>query len=122
MSAPWIPLVIACLHCGPAADFDIPPGPAVDTIVKWAEQAHVQVLFDYQIVSSYSSRAIKGRLQPIEALRRMLRPTYLTFDYVNDDTVAVYELVHFCHPELGAEAPLPPCCPMPIPIIIKEKP
>jgi len=121
VSAPWVPLVIACLHCGPPADFDIPPGPAVDTIVTWAKQAHVQVLFDWEIVSSYRSQAVKGRLQPIEALRRMLRPTYLTFDYVNDDTFAVFELVHFCHPELGAQAPLPPCV-MPTPIVILEEP
>jgi hypothetical protein len=120
MSALWVPLAVACLYCGPPAEFDLPPGPAVDTIVQWSKQAHLQVLFDYNVVRPYASEPVAGLLEPLEALQQMLWQTDLKFEYVTPRTVAVYELQHYCRPEWGSAAPLPPCVQKPL--IIKGAP
>lgn len=97
-------------------DFDIPSGPAVETIVEWSRQAHVQVLFDQNVVLQWRTLAIKGSSEPLAALRMMLRLTHLKAEYTTPRSVAVFEAHRYCHPEWGAAAPLPPCEQMPMAI------
>lgn len=99
-------LVMTCLW-KPPLPFDIPAGPAESTIVTWSKQAHLQVMFDWAVVSGLRSLPVSATLDPLEALRRMLQATGLEADYANPHSVAVF--VGQCHPELGAVAPLPPC-------------
>ena len=113
-------VALACLYCGPPVEFDVAPGPAVDTIVQWAAQAHLQVLFDFNVVLPFLTVPVTGRLEPLEALGKMLKPTGLALEYVNERTVVVYEVEHYCRPELGAGAPLPPCVQKPL--VIKGTP
>lgn len=100
---------IVCLFCAQPVSFNVRSGPAVDTIVEWGVQAHMQVLFDWSVVVPYQSQPVSGVLEPLEALRKMLERTDLQFEYVNDHTVAVYGSERYCHPERGPLAPLPPC-------------
>lgn len=76
-------------------DFDIPPGPAFDTLVIWSHQAHMQMLFDFRAVEhAGNTNAVRGELDKFEGLRRMTAGTRVQFDIVNDRTVAV-SVEHF---------------------------
>ncbi len=102
-----LPLVVIAALCRAPVAFDVPAGPAESTIVTWSRQANLQVMFDWSQVSGLQSLSVRGTLEPLDALRRMLSATGLEAVYANPHTVAVY--VDRCHPELGADAPLPPC-------------
>jgi hypothetical protein len=115
-------IAIFCLWCGAPAAFDVAPGPAPLTILRWSEQAHLQVLFNFRLVTEFNTVAVAGTLEPLEALRRMLRRTHLRAEYTNARTVAVFEDQHYCHPEWGAAAPLPPCLPQPLTIRLDHEP
>lgn len=71
-------------------DFDVPGGPAFDTLTIWARQAHMQLLFDFQDMEhAGNTRAVRGELDKLEGLRRMTVGTRVQFDIVDDHTVAV---------------------------------
>lgn len=89
--------------------YDIPAGPAVETLNEFSAQSELQLLFDYNIVISYMTPHVQGMLTAQKTLEKMLRETNLTYDWINDRTLAVTETSDFCRPELGATAPLPPC-------------
>ena len=72
--------------------FEIAAGEAATTLKQFAAQAHVQLLFDYKAVQSLKTPAVKGQLEPTEALKILLRGTGLTFRRVNDRTFAVMAL------------------------------
>jgi hypothetical protein len=110
------PIVIFCLWCGAPAAFDVARGPAPYTILRWSEQAHLQVLFNFDLVTEFDTVAVTGTFEPLDALRRMLKRTHLRARYTNARTVAVFEDQNYCHPEWGAAAPLPPCVPQPLTI------
>jgi len=105
---------IVCLFCGPPIEFDIPAGHAQETILQWSRQARLQVLYNAWLIDEFDTLAVSGTLEPLEALHRMLKLTGLKSKYVNERGVTVFEDQHYCHPEWGAEAPLPPCVPQPM--------
>jgi hypothetical protein len=115
-------VAIFCLWCGAPAAFDVGPGPAPRTILQWSEQAHLQVLFNSRLVTEFDTVAVAGTFEPLDALRRMLKRTHLRAEYVNARTVAVFEDQHYCHPEWGAAAPLPPCLPQLLTIRAGDEP
>jgi iron complex outermembrane receptor protein len=89
-------LLSAWLMCGltaPAmasgATFDIAAGAAPDTLKEFAAQAHLQLLFDYKAVQTLKTPAIKGQLEPIEALKSLLHGSGFTFRQINERTIAV---------------------------------
>jgi hypothetical protein len=105
-------VAMVCLFCGPQTEFDIPAGHAQKTILQWARQAHLQVLFNALLIEEFDTLQVSGKLEPLEALHRMLRLTGLKSKYVSERGVTVFEDKHYCHPEWGAmDAPLPPCVP-----------
>src|SRR3954465_10140214 len=52
--------------------FDVPAGVAAEQLLKFSEQAGVQVLFPSDIVQGLQSKAVSGNLEPRVALDRML--------------------------------------------------
>ena len=101
-------------------NFDIAGGDADEQIREWSRQTHVQVLYKSETVIGVVTQPVRGELEPLQALRVMLRFTDLQLDSVNDHTIAVIEPIHYCHPERGALAPLPPCAPKAL--VIKASP
>jgi iron complex outermembrane receptor protein len=53
--------------------FDVPAGPATQTVTRFAQQAGVPVLFPYALLQNRSTRALRGRYEVHEGLQRLLR-------------------------------------------------
>lgn len=78
----WLPLLVllhAVLGCLCAAteprDFDLPAGPAHETLKLAAQQGDVEVLISTDVPESAKTRAVRGRLTARQALERMLEDT-----------------------------------------------
>jgi hypothetical protein len=100
------------------ATFNLPVGDAALRLNQWSEATGVQVLFDFNIARFYLTDAVRGTMSPQVALARMLKGTNLTFDWVNERTIAVVEAVAVCRPDSGLpveQVPLPPCVQGPAP-------
>lgn len=72
-----------------ARDFDIDAGQATLTLNEFSRQSDLQVLFDFNALKERRTRQVRGNLTPQEALAQMLGDTDLTFDFVNERTLAV---------------------------------
>jgi len=60
-------------------DFDIPEGPADESVKHFGDQAHMSVLYEPGSLDNYRTRALKGKYEPIEALRKLLEGSGLDF-------------------------------------------
>lgn len=105
---------LACIFVLRTVDFDIAGGDAGEKIRQWSNQAHIQVMWEIHAVQGVVVHPVRGTFDPCAALRSMLAGTGITFQPVNDHTAAVFEEQYYCHPELGAAAPLPPCVQRPL--------
>src|SRR3954469_22259626 len=69
-------LIVGTLNHAATADklraFDIPAGVAAEQLLKFSEQAGVQVLFPSDVVQGLQSKSVSGNLEPRVALDRML--------------------------------------------------
>jgi len=70
-------------------DFHLDGGDATTTLTEFSRQAHLQLLFDYNVVKGHTTKPLDGSYQPAEALQRLLANSDLEFDFVNDRTLAV---------------------------------
>ncbi len=101
--------VVACAVCSipaAAADptpraFDIPSGEAEVSLKAFAVQSGIEVLFSSQAVQGVRTRAVKGEYPSLDALRRMLAGTRLTF--VEGDTTGAVTII----PERDGKQPGP---------------
>jgi len=76
-------------HAGRVA-FDIPAGPAIESLVTWGQQSRMQMLFDYEHLAHIgNTRAVRGELDKFEALRRMTAGTCIEFYIVSERTIVV---------------------------------
>jgi iron complex outermembrane recepter protein len=73
----------------PPVEFHIEGGDATSTLTEFSRQAHLQLLFDYNVVKGHTTRPLEGTFLPSEALQQLLANTDLEFDFVNDRTLAV---------------------------------
>lgn len=73
----------------PPIQFHIEGGDATSTLTEFSRQAHLQLLFDYNVVKGHTTKALEGTFLPSEALQQLLANTDLEFDFVNDRTLAV---------------------------------
>lgn len=64
-------------------------GPAAVALRELILQTRLQVLFDFDAVRPFVTRDVEGELDADEALRVMLYGTGLTYEFINDRTVAV---------------------------------
>ncbi|MET0279759.1 MAG: TonB-dependent receptor [Steroidobacteraceae bacterium] len=78
-------VVVAASLCMPGAvmaaplRFDIPAGPASQTLRRFAEQAALPLAVPYETADGRRTRAVLGKLEPDAALQRMLQGTGLQF-------------------------------------------
>ena len=88
----WFAGCLAAQAMASGVTFEIAAGSATTTLKQFAAQAHMQLLFDFKAVQSLKTPALKGQLEPTEALRILLQGSGLTFRQVNDHTIAVMAL------------------------------
>jgi len=70
-------------------EFHLDGGDATVTLTQFSRQAHLQILFDYNVVKGHLTKPLDGVLEPVQALRTLLANSDLEFDFVNDHTLAV---------------------------------
>jgi iron complex outermembrane recepter protein len=72
--------------------FNIDPQPLAQAINEWADQSGLQVIWPVgDPIAHQSSRAVRGRLEPMEALRVLLGETGLTYSVISGgQTVAIH--------------------------------
>jgi outer membrane receptor protein involved in Fe transport len=75
----------------PPQEFHVSQGDATRTLTDFSRQAHLQLLFDYNIVKGHATPPLEGTYTPGDALRRLLAHTNLEFDFVNERTLAVMQ-------------------------------
>lgn len=69
--------------------FHLEGGDATSTLTEFSRQAHLQLLFDYNVVKGHTTKPLHGAFLPSEALQQLLANTDLEFDFVNERTLAV---------------------------------
>jgi hypothetical protein len=69
--------------------FKISAGMAPEALAEFVRQSGFQVLFDFDAIRNFSTREVSGQLEPAEALSRMFDGSGLTFEFINDRTIAV---------------------------------
>lgn len=89
-----IGLAVALALCSANAlaepvQFSIPAGDAAETLKAFGAKAGVQLLFVTGAADKRPTPALNAKLEPAEALQRLLQGTGLTFEFVNERTVAV---------------------------------
>jgi iron complex outermembrane receptor protein len=73
-----------------ARAINIPAGPAAHTLIReFADQTGLQLLVDFEEIRNLDTPAVTGQLTASETLARMLEGTRLTFEFVNEWTVAI---------------------------------
>src|SRR5690242_11182359 len=90
----WLALALAPWRTASAAvddliEFDVPAGPAAQTLPIYTSQAGLQVLFGYDDVRGIETHAIHGTLDVRTALEQMTKGTRLRFDFMDGDTVTL---------------------------------
>lgn len=92
-----------------ASCFDIQADDLRVVLGHLAARANVEMLFDMNVVRPYYSNGAHGCMSSIQALEQILDGTPFTYFIYNK--VAMLAFIKPCQPELGADAPLPPCLP-----------
>jgi iron complex outermembrane receptor protein len=83
---------VDCAQASSVLRVDIPAGRAVDSINELGREAGLQILYNYDGVKLVETPAVKGSLEPLEALRQLLVGTGLTFKRIDGDTLFIYPL------------------------------
>ena len=69
--------------------FRISAGTASATLAEFVRQTGLQVLFDSDAIRNSTTREITGHLHVHEALSLMFEGSDLTFEFINERTIAV---------------------------------
>jgi hypothetical protein len=69
--------------------FRIAAGTASAALAEFVRQTGLQVLFDSDAISNSTTREIAGQLNVREALSLMFEGSDLTFEFINERTIAV---------------------------------
>lgn len=87
-------LAIALFGCGGAGSrkrFDLPAGRADATLMQFAKQAEVEIIYEAEAVQGAQTNAVTGSYEPSEALGKMLLGTGLTID--RDERTGAFAVV-----------------------------
>jgi hypothetical protein len=71
------------------SDLAIAASTAPQALREFVRQTGLQVLFEFDAVRNYTTHAVRGRLDPSEAIALMLAGTGLAFEFVNERTISV---------------------------------
>jgi hypothetical protein len=90
----WIVCLVLALQipitvCAEAAYFHIVAQSMPTALALFAEQAHVQVLYDYNAVASVRCNGILGQMDKSEALARLLLDTGLEATFSSPTAVTI---------------------------------
>jgi iron complex outermembrane recepter protein len=69
--------------------FRISANTAPEALAEFVRQSGLQVLFDFDAIRHFNTHEVSGQLNPAEALSRMFEGSGLTFEFINERTVAV---------------------------------
>jgi hypothetical protein len=69
--------------------FDIPAQNTAYALQDFAQQAHVQLMFPYDVARRTNSPALEGRYSVEAAVARLIAGTQLRIAYIRDGTVAL---------------------------------
>lgn len=69
--------------------FDIPAQPLPAALKAFAAQAHIQLLYVYNVVAEGRGNAVRGELETREALQELLTGTGFEAAYVSDTEVTI---------------------------------
>ncbi len=89
LGALWLTVSPTALARADTASFDIAAQPMPGALKAFAAQAHLQLLFDYKALARLRTRPLKGRMDPKDALGRLLKGSGYTFQQVNERTIAI---------------------------------
>jgi len=70
-------------------EFDIPAGPAEDAVRLFVRQAGLSVLYEPASLNRFKTRTVKGKYEPVEALRILLDDSGLDFVFTTARFIAV---------------------------------
>jgi len=84
-------LGLAWAHCACAAPkhFDLPSGDAGKMLNLFAQQAEMQLLFDFTKLAGRQTPAVVGDYEPLDALKKLIAGLPITYTLVNDRTLAL---------------------------------
>jgi hypothetical protein len=107
-------LAVALVAAEPAPrDFNVPAGPAEQTLRQFLAQSGVQVAFPTDLVRGVPTRAVSGKLEPAAALELMLADTGLVL--VRDAKPGSYAIRRNPDPNVPRAAPANGDRPLPSP-------
>jgi len=69
--------------------FSIPAQPLADALAQFAQQTGLQLIVPTGLVKGLKAPPIFGSLRPAQCLRRLLEPSGLAYQLINDRTVAI---------------------------------
>jgi hypothetical protein len=69
--------------------FRISANTAPEALAEFVRQSGLQVLFDFDAIRHFNTHEVSGQLNPTEALSRMFEGSGLTFEFINERTIAV---------------------------------
>lgn len=73
----------------PRRDFDIPAGPAADSVRKFVDQADLSVIYEADRLTRFKTNAVKGIYEPAHALRKLLAGSGLDFSVTHSGFLSV---------------------------------
>jgi iron complex outermembrane recepter protein len=85
----WLAVSPTALARANTESFDIAAQPMPAALKAFAAQAHLQLLFDYKALAQLRTGPLKGRMEPKDALLRLLKGSGYTFQQVNERTIAI---------------------------------
>lgn len=71
--------------------FEVAASDASNALSAFSQQAGLQILFEHKAVEGRRTQAVVGEYEPTAALQLLLKESGLTFEFVNEKTVAIRE-------------------------------
>ncbi|MDQ8205524.1 STN domain-containing protein [Pelagicoccus sp. SDUM812003] len=94
--------LLGCARTQERHDFDLPAGRADLTLMQFAKQAKVEIIYDAEAVEGALTNAVSGSYSPSDALGKMLSGTGLTAD--RDAATGAFAVGRGLSEELGRES------------------
>lgn len=87
-------IVSAAEPAGPAVQIDLAPGSLQHALEQLADLAHLQILYDPDILRGHETPGLHGKLTSAQALARLLASTDIAFEFTARDAVALHAKTH----------------------------